>query len=56
MSLSVLNTPRVSLRLLHVCIDSFRVFGENSVYHKQPYICRILHICLNTFHAFFIDA
>ncbi len=46
----------VSLRLLHVHIDSFRVFGENSVYRKQPYICRILHIRLNTFRAFSIDA
>ncbi len=40
------NTPRVSLRLLHVCIDS--------VYRKQPYISRILHIRLNTFLVFSI--
>jgi hypothetical protein len=50
------NTPRVSLRLLHVRIDSFRVFGDNSVYRKQPYICRFLHIHLNTFLAFSMDA
>jgi hypothetical protein len=40
------NTSRVSLRLLHVGIDS--------VYRKQPYISRILHIRLNTFLVFYI--
>jgi hypothetical protein len=57
------NMPRVSLGLLHVRIDSFCVFGDNSVYRKQPYIRsyspytlkyipRILYGCLNTFRAF----
>jgi hypothetical protein len=26
----------VSLRLLHVRIDSFRIFGDDLVYRKQP--------------------
>jgi hypothetical protein len=44
------------LRLLHERIDFFRVFGDNAVYRKQPYIRRILHIRLNTFLAFSLDA
>jgi hypothetical protein len=39
----------ISLRLLRVHIDSFRIFWDNFVYHKQLKICRILHIRLNTF-------
>ena len=43
MYLGVFSMPRVSLGLLYVRIDSFRVFGDNSVYRKQPYIRSILH-------------
>ncbi len=58
MSLGVLGEYAKSLFVSSPCIriDSFCVFGENSVYRKQPYICRILHIHLNTFSAFSIDA
>jgi hypothetical protein len=52
------NMPRVSLRLLHVRIDFFRVFGDNSAYNPTTTTLHslYLHIRLNTFLAFSLDA
>ncbi len=42
----------ISLRLLHIGIDSFRLFWDDYVYRKQPHICCILHILLNTLRVY----